>query len=158
VRQKTAEKPGWERGLSGLSYYRFATTACDVTISMLCASEPVGHRHSLWPSTTPPLRLWRSLRNRPCTTPQCERVKICFGQTDHLTRRISCQKLFHLTIKWTSAGLREREAGWCPFASGNERTLPPSAETHSLAVANLTGICVDHLHTDRLFGVVEDYA
>jgi hypothetical protein len=40
VVQKTAERPGWERGLSGLSYYRFATTACDVTISMLCASEP----------------------------------------------------------------------------------------------------------------------
>jgi len=30
VVQKTAERPGWERGLSGLSYYRFATTArCD---------------------------------------------------------------------------------------------------------------------------------
>src|SRR5437660_1870617 len=40
--QKTAERPGWERGLSGLGYcyYRFATPACDLTISMLCASGP----------------------------------------------------------------------------------------------------------------------
>src|SRR6266480_3957781 len=57
VVQKTAERPGWERGLSGLSYYRFATTACDVTISMLCTSGPVGHRRSLWPSRTPLGRL-----------------------------------------------------------------------------------------------------
>ena len=28
---------------------------------------------------------------------------MCIGQTDHPTRRISCQKLFHLTIKWTIA-------------------------------------------------------
>jgi len=42
VVQKTAERPGWERGLSGVSYYCFATIACDVTISMLCASGPVG--------------------------------------------------------------------------------------------------------------------
>src|SRR5205807_5042382 len=42
VVQKTAERPGWERGLSGLGYcyYRFATPACDLTISMLCASGP----------------------------------------------------------------------------------------------------------------------
>src|SRR6266513_1128409 len=42
VVQKTAEMPEWERGLSGVSYYRFATIACDVTISMLCTSGPVG--------------------------------------------------------------------------------------------------------------------
>jgi len=52
--KKAAERPGWERGLSRLGYYRFATPACDLTISMLCASGPVGHRRSLWPSTTPP--------------------------------------------------------------------------------------------------------
>jgi hypothetical protein len=45
----------------------------------------------------------------------------------------SCSKsllpeLFHLTYKWTSAGLREKEAGCCPFASGSKRTLLPLAE------------------------------
>src|SRR6266702_7267938 len=35
--------------------------------------------------------------------------------------------------KWTSTGLREREAGCCPFVSGNERTLPPLAEAFRLA-------------------------
>jgi len=44
VVQKTAERPGRKRGLSGLSYKRFATTACDVTISVLCASGPVEER------------------------------------------------------------------------------------------------------------------
>src|SRR5437773_4104650 len=39
VVQKTAERPGWERGLSGLSYYCFATIACDATISMLCPAR-----------------------------------------------------------------------------------------------------------------------
>src|SRR6266480_5174500 len=57
--EKKGGRPGWERGLSGLSYYRFATTACDVTISMLCASGPVGYRRSLWTLTTPPWRLRR---------------------------------------------------------------------------------------------------
>ena len=57
----------------------------------------------------------------------------CSAKTDHNRQRISCQKLFILTIKWISAGLREREAGCCPFVSGNERTPLPSAEAFRLA-------------------------
>jgi len=44
VVQKTAERPGWERGLSALSYYPFATIACDAAVSVLRASGPVGPR------------------------------------------------------------------------------------------------------------------
>jgi Transcriptional regulator PadR-like family len=41
VVQKTAERPGWERGLSGLSYYCFVTIACDATIQC-CALHEIG--------------------------------------------------------------------------------------------------------------------
>src|SRR5258708_34086313 len=68
--QKTAERPGWERGLSGLSYYRFATIACDVTISMFCAFGAVGHRRSLWPSTTPPLSILNHLERTAQAPPR----------------------------------------------------------------------------------------
>ena len=41
------------------------------------------------------------------------RVKTSVGQIHHPTRSISCQKLFHLTIRWISAALLEIEAGCC---------------------------------------------
>src|SRR5437762_1559714 len=40
VVQKTAERPGWERGLSGVSYYRLATMDCEVPISLLAPQPP----------------------------------------------------------------------------------------------------------------------
>src|SRR5207253_7151629 len=49
-------------------------------------------------------------------------------ETGHRIKTISCQKLFHLTITLISLGWsRERGAGCCPCAWGNDRTLPPLA-------------------------------